>query len=392
MRWALVFLFAAGSLLGQDAALVRLVREAQRVKASAEGSAETHVTLTALHLALREWIESRLPKNKERLGVEFSSLQASMDAELDAGLGRPSGPPPDDAGPEFPGFGYAGAQVSQMPELPATLFVIGSATMPCGADQAIYVYRFDAKGWKLSLEDHPESSWGYGYAKLTLSEPDSHGRRLLLVHHMSVQCASAWMGMTYSVYRLTYLSGVFESLISGKHSVWVGNSEPEFVLKPDELILEFQDSSIDGAVHNRTEIQRYNFAEGVQRLDPVAFQPQDFAEEWMTRPWSEMQSRSKPETEEWHSKLHADLLFADYSAVVPCRDRPDHWMIALAVRQVGEKELSTPLAAYFLVHDLGNYRYEMEVVSGSRPTGCEGAGDASDKHPWLSVDELKALR
>jgi hypothetical protein len=67
----MVFLFAAGSLLGQDAALMRLAREAARVKASAESTTDA-ATVTALDEALREWIESRLPKNKERLAVEFS--------------------------------------------------------------------------------------------------------------------------------------------------------------------------------------------------------------------------------------------------------------------------------------------------------------------------------
>jgi hypothetical protein len=79
MRGALVFLFTAGSLLGQSPALVRLAREAARVKASAESTTDAAtVTVTALHGALREWIESRLPKNKERLAVEYSDLQALM--------------------------------------------------------------------------------------------------------------------------------------------------------------------------------------------------------------------------------------------------------------------------------------------------------------------------
>jgi hypothetical protein len=395
MRWALVFLFADGSLLGQDAALARLVLEAERAKASSESSAERPAAkVAALHVALREWIESRLPKNKERLAVEYSYLQASMRGQLDgAGLSEAVDPHPDYGGREFPGFGFVGIQIHQMPELPDSIVVIAATAVGCGDDEAVYVYRFDRSGWKLTLKDHPASAWGWGETELALSEPDPLGRRLLLIHRLSVQCASTWMGIAYSVYRVGFPPGASESLLAGEHGFWIGNYEAQFVLKPEELIIEFQDQSVDGGVHNRTELDRYAFgAKDMTRLDPVAFQPQDFAEEWLTRPWSEMQSRSKPKTEEWHSKLHGDFLFADYSAVVPCRDRPDHWMIALTVRQIGEKELSTPLATYFLVHDLGNYHYEMEAVSGSRPTGCEGAGDASDKHPWLSVDELKALR
>lgn len=395
MRWVTVFLFAAGSLFGQNPALVRLAHEAERVKTSAESSADDHtVEVAPLHRALREWIESRLPKNKERLAAEFSSLQASMKGELDgAGLSGLDSPPTADADAELPGFGYAQVQFTQMPELSDTLFVTAGASVPCGVDEAIYAYHFDTKGWKLTLEDHPKTAWGWGDVNLELSEQDSRGRRLLLIHRRSVQCASFWMEMTYSIYSEGSPTSVPESLLSGTHGFWLGNDGPEFVLKPDELIMEFLDRSVDVDVHNRTQIHRYSFgAKGVTRLDPIAFQPQDFAQEWLAQPWSEMQSRSAPQTQDPHSKLHGDDLFADYTGVVPCSARPGRWLIALDIKQIGEKELPTPRPTYFLVHELGNYHYEMEAVSDSRPAGCRGQGDASDKHPWLSVDELKALR
>jgi len=147
---AILFLLAAGSLFGQSSALERLAHEAERVKSTAETSTDDHTaTVAPLHVALREWIESRLPKNKERLAVEISNLQASMRAELHATLGEPADPPPDDS--EYPGFGYAGVNLTRMPDLPDTLIVTAAATVPCGDDQAIYAYQFDAKGWKLTL-------------------------------------------------------------------------------------------------------------------------------------------------------------------------------------------------------------------------------------------------
>ena len=73
--------------------------------------------------------------------------------------------------------------------------------------------------------------------------------------------------------------------------------EQPFVLKPDELIIELKDHSIDIGIHNRTEILRYSFADGVHRVDPVALQPQDFAEEWLAQPWSEMESQVRSEDE-----------------------------------------------------------------------------------------------
>ena len=198
--------------------------------------------------------------------------------------------------------------------------------------------------------------------------------------------------MAYSVYTTRAESGATESLLSGQHSFWWGSHGPEFA-KPDALIKEFLDRSVDSTIHNRTQIHRYSFeSKGAVRLDPVAFQSQDFAEEWLTRPWSEMQSRSAPETNEWHVRLHDDYVSADYSRVVPCSARPGRRPIALDITNIGKKELTTPLTTYFLVHELGDYHYEMEAVSDSTPRGCRGRRYASDKHPWLSADKLKALK
>jgi hypothetical protein len=289
------------------------------------------------------------------------------------------------------GFGSVGIKFTRFTELPNSLFVTAGVSVGCGDDEAVYMYNFDAAARKRVLEDHPKSEWGYTNAELQLSEPDGQGRRLLLTHRVSVQCASTWMGMAYSVYQLGFMPGIPEPLLSSKHGFWLDKG-PEFVLQPEELIVEFLDWSVDTDTHNRTQIHRYHFAQGVQRLDPVAFQPQDFAEEWLTRPWSEMQSRSALQTAEWHARLHNDFVMGKYFSVVLCLAKPGRWLIGLDITNIGEKDLPQPLRTYFLVRELGNYRYEMEDVSASKPPGCSGTGFAGDKHPWLSPAELKALR
>jgi hypothetical protein len=123
----------------------------------------------------------------------------------------------------------------------------------------------------------------------------------------------------------------------------------------------------------------------------MAFQPQDFAEEWLTRPWSEMQVHSAPTTQKWHAKLHADFVLGNYTHVTLCAAKPDRWSIGLELTFMGGKELKDPIEAHLLVRDLGNYRFEMEAVSDSEFEGCPGEGSPSDKHPWLSVEQLKAL-
>lgn len=398
IRTVILLFLAATAAFAQETPLDRLKREAASLKALPnEKLPDDHITIAApLHLALRIWIESRLPQDKGLLSQQFRNLESIMQDELEAaGLTGPDGSGASTADTDdsyFGGFGGVDVKLTRFPEMPDSLFATAGVSVPCGQDETVYKYDFDAGSRKRVLENHLKSIWGSTGTELQLSDPDPQGNRLLLIHRISVQCASSWMGMAYSVYRLGYLPGIPEPLLSGEHGFWLGNDGPEFVLKPDEMTMEFLDSSVDVGVHNRTQIHRYNLESGVQRLDPVAFQPQDFAEEWLTRPWSEMQSRSAPETKEWHTKIHADFVLADYSDVVPCLYRTGRWLIALDISHIGEKELAKPLGAYFVVRELGNYHYQMEAVSDSRPEGCPGTGSASEKHPWLSASDLKALK
>ena len=399
VRLTFAAVMAASALFAQDAALDRLKKEAASLRALSKDQQWKVTTegLAPLHSALRDWIESRLPKNGHELR-DPTGLEATLQGELTkAGLSIPGTPPPDAVGPDWLGLGYVDLGFRWFPQLPDTLFVTAGVSAICGVDSAVYMYHFDADGRARVFKDHPPGALGYSAGGVELSEPDTHGRRLLLIDYMSVKCASLWMGMAYSVYRLGALGDARELLLSGERSFWLQMEQP-IVLKPDELIIELKDHSVDVMVHNRTQVLRYIFADGVHRVDPVALQPQDFVEEWLTQPWSFMESRSEPKTREWHDRLHGGYVFAEYAGVIQCATRPGRWLIALDVNQIGEKKLSEPLASYFLVRDLGDYRYRMEAVSGTKPTGCPGdglssdVGPASDKHPWLSEEELKALR
>jgi hypothetical protein len=410
MLRALAFLLAVGSVFGQDAALARLKQElktAQDEDASDQKRAEElqrktgawpddmegrgAARLARVHAVLLNWIESQLPMGRSAIAIKSSDWEAAMGRQL-AAAGIAGKEPQATSDPlEDPGLGDVSVDLTYKPELPDMLFVTGTVGVRCGGDQAVYGYQFDANGWARVISDHPTSDSGYG-STIELSGTDFQGRRLLLIVGERVQCASAWMDMRYSVFRMASDAAVPPvSLLSGEHGFWMGN-DPEgliFALKPDELIIELLDSSVDGGIHNRTQIHRYNFVDTVKRLEPVALQPQDFAEEWLTRPWDEMRSMSLPETQKWQGKFRNEAM--EYSNVVPCAAKPDRWSIGFKITDVEGKALPEPLEVNFLVRDLGNYRFEMEAVSDSEFEGCPGEGAPSDKHPWLSVAELKAL-
>jgi hypothetical protein len=415
MRRVIAALFFTITVCGQDLALARLKQElktARDQEASDEKRASEILQKTGawpddvkgrgaariarVHAALLSWIESQLPMARSAVAIKSSDWEAAIHRQLvAAGIAENEAQDaPDVLDFEDPGFADVSVALTWKPELPEMLFVTGTVGVPCGGDDAVYGYRFDANGWVRVIADHPSSDSWYHGAALEVSDADSQSRRLLLIHRGSAQCASTWMGMTYSVFRMASNAATPpSSLLSREHGFWMGNDDDGllFVLKPDELIIELLDNSVDPGVHNRTQIHRYSFVDGAKRLEPFALQPQDFAEEWLTRPWSEMQSKSAPETKKWHDKLHADLVLGEYSKVVSCAAKPDRWSIGFDIDLIGEKRLEEPIEVHLLVRDLGNYRFEMEAVSNSELEGCPGEGSPSDKHPWLSVEQLKAL-
>jgi hypothetical protein len=356
------------------------------------------LSMSRVHAALRAWIESRLPMGKSASAVKSSNLEMELGSDLKAAIvaeKASSDNAVDSAKGSAvlhgePGFGSVIVSLDWKPELPDILFVNAGAAVRCGTDEALYAYRFDGNGWARIIEDRPSSDFGYGFTTLKVSDPDAQRRRLLLIHRTSVQCASTWMSMTYSVYRMSASERPPELLVSDGHGFYLHDEDP-IVLKPDEVMLEFLDHSVEGGVHSRTHILRLNLADGLKRLEPVAFQPQDFAEEWLTRPWSEMQKMSAAETQKWHDKLQAPYIFGDFIGVVLCTGRPDHWSIGLEINNRDGKELKEPIMAYLLVRDLGNYHFFLDAVSDSAFEGCSGKDLPSDKHPWLSIEQLKAL-
>jgi hypothetical protein len=388
MHRVVALAFAATALFGQDPALERLKREAENAKVAPEdkdAQADDFARVAPLHRALRDWIESRLPADKASIRGSFSNLELEMQKEL-----QTSGLVEDDSFDDDLGsnerLGHVSVQFHEMAELPGTLLVTAGASVPCGEDGAVYGYQFGATRIRI-IEDHP----GHFHSpELQLSGPDATGRRVLLLNSLSVQCESLWMSMDYSAYRFGILAGVPEKLLSVQHGFWLGRDD-NFFLQPDGLVVEFRDASVDPGVHNRTQVYRYLFADGARRVDPIAFQPQDFVEEWLTRPWEEMQSRSSPDTAEAHARLHSEFVGGEYSNIVPCQTRPGRWLIGLDIAYTGEKQLPEPLPTYFLVHELGQYRYQMESAGATEPKGCPGHGDPPDKHPWLPPSEIWSL-
>jgi hypothetical protein len=134
-------------------------------------------------------------------------------------------------------------------------------------------------------------------------------------------------------------------------------------------------------------------ADGLKRIEPFALQVQDFVDEWLTRPWSEMGQTSSPEPpgrlEQWHRLLHADRVYAHYVFVQSCVSRPGRWQVAIDFDDFSGKKLPESLTVYFLVQEEKDHKFTMIDVSFTRQEGCPGKTEVKSDSPSLFENRIK---
>ena len=114
-------------------------------------------------------------------------------------------------------------------------------------------------------------------------------------------------------------------ILSGEHDIWFGGPPYQVRLEPDELLIELTDRSIDAGIHSRTHVLHFNVAGPAgERIDPVALCPRDFVEEWLTRSWTEMESRSaeadREKLKKWHDFFGGGFVAGEIELVQKCQE------------------------------------------------------------------------
>ncbi len=375
---------AAHVLTGQQIELTSLVGASARLRTAVSSGNEiddfgklTRSQLDEYESILRDWIESRLPASSTELDVRFPLLQSQLTAELwRAGVIEQS--------QLVQRVGdISELQLLRPAEYPGVLLVQTGVTVPCGADQVVFVYRFDTNSHTRLLDARGDSKYGNSIMDAEFSPPDASGNRVFFVSWDGVQCASVWNGMDFRLFRIATNSERAELFFSGSHGLTIDGAV-NVRLTTDELLVEMTDGAME-AGFRRTHVLHYRIApEGVERIDPVALQAQDFVHEWLLRPWGEMQSRSAPSVVNWHKFLHADYVSGEYEFVQPCKERPGITQVAVGIMHIGDRVIPEPLIVYFLVENQGEFDFKLTDVSFGRQSGCPGESYATyDNMPSL---------
>jgi hypothetical protein len=382
VRWlfpVLLFSIFAPKVNAQDPATKRLVAEANRLRET-NISPDTNLSKAAnderdriadLNDALRDWVETRLPKSRTLLETAFATLPDRMRAELQrAGVLAPSN------GAEE--YGYVGGlEISRPAEFPEALVITERITSPCGTADSVYAYDYTAGSPRRVLESRGSRQDETLIGKY-FSAADAAGNRLFLAFRHAAQCGSSWNRLFYELFRLRPDGNAAASILSGDHGISTAAGDAYRVqLMPDDLVIELKDRSIDTRVRNRTHLLHYRVTPvAIERIDPIALTPEDFVDEWLTRPWSEMTRWSSASDrdilERWHGFLSGDSDTAEIRVVQSCTDKPDDWKIALSMEWIAGKKLPEAFTLYFRVQGFGNNVFKMAGVGFHPPDGCPG--------------------
>jgi hypothetical protein len=387
-------LVVTGVSAAQESTLERVKSEAARLRqGSPPPEADFWKELKAirdrsvgLQIAIRDWVESVLPKSKAALDVEFPFLNPKVNTDLQrAGLFASN-----NSGDPFKSNPGSATEVefSRPPEDADKLVVTTGIDVPCGRDDAVYVYDYSQEQPRRVLEAHGTRDHDETISDIRFSKSDALGNQLILTLRYGAQCGSNWETLSYDLFRLSATASTAIPILSGTHGIFLGDMSYQLRLAPDDLLIEVRDRSIDAGIHNRAHVLHFQTTGSTaERVDPVALQPQDFVDEWLTRPWSEMESRSaesgRDKLKKWHEFLAGNFVAGEFQFVQLCQEQTDQWQVAVYLDWIKGKELPEGLMVYFLVQQSDKYRFKITSISFDRQEGCPGESQPSSERPTL---------
>jgi hypothetical protein len=240
--------------------------------------------------------------------VEPAALAAAMDQRG----GAPDPPPHDPGSPPPDRHGSVVTyEVSRVDAHRDMLAVVVTLGIKCGSDSMLILYRRTPSGWREEMvrraEPYGEVRGGWGDLRFAVSPPDARGKWFVATVSTTPWCTSAWQGLPYELARPGPAPDRPRVFFRGKGTIYLGD-ESDLALKaePGAFEIRHKGSSLDPDILIRRHVRRYAVAgESVRRVQPLAENVRDFADEWIGSPWVEAKawSASDPALASAHSRL-----------------------------------------------------------------------------------------
>ena len=390
------------------ATLTKIRAEAPLAKAPPDAGA----LVTLAKRQLREWVEQQLPTSADG---DVGPLNSKLNAQLQAsGLtGASTCAEPDDsadpakASAQPPGRQSGACGFVDGVEIARTeagrdghflTLATGFDNAWCQVDGSAYVYQFKDGRWRLVWENE-ENAESASYAPAPVREivvarrftedgkPEAPAP-LVLTLSSALGCEGMWGAVRYRLWRVHDGDLRPPPLLSKNDGFYMGDDRTiDGRLLPDDLLVEYRNRSIDGGIHNRAFV--YHFLIGdddkVRRVAPVALNPRDFVDEWLTQPWKDVsawtEARSKAQMRAWHSRIpnKAQEGFVAGAFTGPplrCQGDSTLWQIGLSPSE--GKDFDPGPVVYFLVRWMAPYRFNMVAITPKPRASCNLADAMPD--------------
>lgn len=368
--WRILLLLTSVPLLGVTLTDLRAVADKlQSEKASPPNWRGESPLLTTFKHQLIEWVESKMPNNLE----DPITFATTLNRELKkTGLICPEGRCSADNN-----LGLLGElEISSANGDPDWLVVVTSVGIVCECDQSIYLYEKHGGHWIRQVESEQN---GYGEPNYrpqwvggTLSEPDSRGERVFLTIGFNPACMSVWQEGYFRLFRIGTQTAM---ILDWEQSMLNIGEDIDKKVEPREVMIEFGSTGIEPGFVRRHVLHFKVEGDRTRRIEPIALQPEDFVDEWLSLEWPIAAAWSAPKLEVMHGKLQGDAVDG-YAYAQRCTERPSEWQVGVEFQRLG--------TLFFLIEDRGEHRYRMLDVSSRRQQGCPGEQQIDyDRHPTM---------
>jgi hypothetical protein len=286
------------------------------------------------------------------------------------------------------------------------MLVVTEVGVRCGFDQSAYVYKRGADHkWKLLLQSEQDNYGEHGYAPenflsigvspANVGWNDPAPPPLVVTLSYSPWCSSNWNLLSIHLWRASESTPTPRALIDKQESLFTGDdSIASARLLQHDLLIEFRGRSVDSGTLIRSHIEHYLIGEGdkLERVAPVALNPSDFVEEWLTSGWSDSGRWVDPGSNKAAlAKLHMTLvkrpegseLFGEFDGP-PTRCRSDQtlWQVNFARdadSDADPKGQRVAPASHFLVRWMAPYRFSLMQIQAHEFPNCNEVVTMADE-------------
>ena len=154
-------------------------------------------------------------------------------------------------------------------------------------------------------------------------------------------CTSTWHPVYYRAWRTWAAHPEPKLLLDGSEMAFPTDSVYGSAAK-DEVFFEYQVSGLEGGFR-RPETHHYVLkADKLERSDPVALTPRQFASFWLGHPWPEVsrwtEPSNRPNLQRWIQQNKGP--YAQFNEHTHhCRRQPDLWQLSTQTGENGERDV-----------------------------------------------------